>query len=217
MFSYYGSKSKIVKRYPAPLYGQIIEPFAGSAQYSFLHWDRDVWINDTHKPVFDLWCWLVQDATPNDILKLPVFGPKERIDLNPGPERTLVAFESNMGTETPRNVAGNFNRWYRNGRQRIAENLYKIKHWKVTSIDYRELPNGEATWFIDPPYQFGGHLYKEGGKNFNYGACRQFCETRRGQVMVCENTKADWMKFKPLVDIYGQRHHTTEALWTNEQ
>lgn len=216
MFSYYGSKSKIVKKYPAPTHGQIIEPFAGSAQYSFIYWDRDVWINDLHKPVYELWCWLIQDATADAILKLPTFNPKERIDMEPGPERTLVAFESNMGTETPRNVAGKFNRWHRNGRQRLADNIHKVKHWKVTNIDYRDLPDDDATWFIDPPYQFGGHEYKEGGNGFDYVACRQFCETRRGQVMVCENTKADWMDFKPLVNIYGQRFHTTEALWTNE-
>jgi site-specific DNA-adenine methylase len=38
MFSYYGSKSKIIDHYPAPKFNKIIEPFAGSARYlaSFL-------------------------------------------------------------------------------------------------------------------------------------------------------------------------------------
>lgn len=215
MFSYYGSKSKIVGKYPGPKFNQIIEPFAGSAQYSFKYWDRDVWINELHQPVYELWQWLVQDAKPIDFLKLPVFQPKERIDMEPGPQRTLVAFESNRGTETPRNVAGKFNRWIKAGRQRMADNIYKVKHWKVTQLDYCDLPDVDATWFIDPPYQFGGHEYTIGGKGFDYAACRQFCETRRGQVIVCENTKADWMDFRPLVDIYGQRFHTTEAIWEN--
>lgn len=216
MFSYYGSKSKIVNKYPEPLHGQIIEPFAGSAQYSFRYGDKDVWINDTHKPVFELWSWLIQDATKIDILRLPTFGPKEHINMSPGPERTLVAFMCNRGTETPRNVAGSFNSWERLGRSRIAENLHKVKHWKVTNIDYRDLPNEEATWFIDPPYQYGGHEYTEGGKNFDYAACADFCISRKGQAIVCENTKADWLPFKPLVDIYGQRFHTTEAIWEND-
>jgi site-specific DNA-adenine methylase len=37
MFSYYGSKSKIVKYYPCPAHDKIIEPFAGSARYSLLN------------------------------------------------------------------------------------------------------------------------------------------------------------------------------------
>ena len=40
---YYGSKSKIVNKYPEPEYGKkIIEPFAGTAQYSLKYWDRDI-------------------------------------------------------------------------------------------------------------------------------------------------------------------------------
>jgi site-specific DNA-adenine methylase len=34
IFSYYGSKSKIWKKYPAPLHNIIIEPFSGAANYS---------------------------------------------------------------------------------------------------------------------------------------------------------------------------------------
>jgi len=41
MFSYYGSKSKIVDCYPAPRYDKIIEPFAGSARYSLKWWNRE--------------------------------------------------------------------------------------------------------------------------------------------------------------------------------
>ena len=32
MFSYYGSKSKIVNYYPPPKYSKIIEPFCGSGE-----------------------------------------------------------------------------------------------------------------------------------------------------------------------------------------
>ena len=37
MWGYYGSKSKIASMYPKPMYDKIIEPFAGTAQYSLLH------------------------------------------------------------------------------------------------------------------------------------------------------------------------------------
>jgi site-specific DNA-adenine methylase len=213
MFSYYGSKSKIAHKYPKPTHSLIIEPFCGAAHYSMLYHDRDVWLNDLHEPVFELWSWLIHDATESDILKLPTFQPKQRIDMPPGPERTLVAFQSNGGTETPRNVAGAFQSWAKGGRERLAAKVKLIKHWKITKLDYRDLPNVEATWFIDPPYQHGGHEYTVGGKDFDYNACREFCVSRNGQVIVCENTKADWMDFKPLTDIQGQRFRTTEAVW----
>jgi len=40
--------------------------------------------------------------------------------------------------------------------------------------------------------------------------------SRNGQVIVCENTKADWMDFKPLKKMKGSLHTTTEAIWTNK-
>lgn len=52
MFSYYGSKSKVVDLYPSPKFGKIIEPFAGSARYSLKYFDRDVLLVD--KDVFIL-------------------------------------------------------------------------------------------------------------------------------------------------------------------
>ncbi len=42
MFSYYGSKSKIVKHYPPPEYDTIIEPFAGSARYALMYYNKNV-------------------------------------------------------------------------------------------------------------------------------------------------------------------------------
>lgn len=44
MFSYYGSKSKLVNLYPEPLHDTIIEPFAGSARYSLKYWDKDIYL-----------------------------------------------------------------------------------------------------------------------------------------------------------------------------
>lgn len=42
MFSYYGSKSKIVNYYPPPKENIIIEPFAGSARYSLKYFDNPI-------------------------------------------------------------------------------------------------------------------------------------------------------------------------------
>jgi hypothetical protein len=35
--------------------------------------------------------------------------------------------------------------------------------------------------------------------------------------IVCENTKADWLEFKPVIDMNGSKHKTTEAIWSNHK
>ena len=40
MWSYCGSKSKLVKHYPTPKHNLTIEPFAGSARYALRYWER---------------------------------------------------------------------------------------------------------------------------------------------------------------------------------
>lgn len=44
MWTYYGTKKRIAKNYPAPIYDTIIEPFAGAAQYSLYgdNWKKKV-------------------------------------------------------------------------------------------------------------------------------------------------------------------------------
>ena len=70
MFSYYGSKSKIVDYYPPPKHKKIIEPFAGSARYSLKYWDNDVLLIDKYDVIVDVWNYL-KNATEKDILGLP--------------------------------------------------------------------------------------------------------------------------------------------------
>ena len=213
MFSYYGSKSKIAKHYPAPGRDTIVEPFAGSAQYSVLYPEKQVILIEKHKPVAELWRLVVYHHAPAPVFCLRGGCPTERIDQAGGPGRNLVAFESDGGTETPRNVAGNFNRWYKNGRQRIANLLPKIKHWVIIEGDYLlDSPDVDATWFVDPPYQYGGHEYTEGGRGFDYSACRSFCDSRRGQLIVCEASPASWMDFTPLIQQRGQRFSRQEVV-----
>ena len=70
MFSYYGSKSKVVDLYPSPKFGKIIEPFAGSARYSLKYFDREVILVDKYPVIVDLWKWL-QQTSESDIMGLP--------------------------------------------------------------------------------------------------------------------------------------------------
>jgi hypothetical protein len=45
-----------------------------------------------------------------------------------------------------------------------------------------------------------------------------FSKGRNGQVIVCENTKADWLNFKPVIEFTGtQKLTTVEAIWSNIQ
>ena len=53
MFSYYGSKSKIIKHYPKPTTLKIREPFAGSARYSEMYWETpDIILVEKFEKVF---------------------------------------------------------------------------------------------------------------------------------------------------------------------
>jgi site-specific DNA-adenine methylase len=215
MFSYYGSKSKVVHLYPSPKFSKIIEPFAGSARYSLKYFDRDVLLVDTYPVIVDLWKWL-QKATPADILCLPEMHEGQSLDCFDIPKEAkyLIGFCINGGSAQPKKTMKDFSTWNEN-RRAIANSLYKIKHWKIELGDYRNIPNQEATWFIDPPYQFGGEWYVKNNKHINYPALGDWCKSRDGQIIVCENTKADWLPFYTMREMTGSIHTTTEAIWSN--
>lgn len=217
MWSYYGRKAKIAKRYPAPKYDKIIEPFAGTAAYSMLYWEHDVELVDNYYVIVDLWHYL-QQASPKDIEKLPVFENGQKMDFSglTTEEAWLVGFCSNNASSRPAKTSGrmNFNSWFRD-KHRIASDLYKIKHWKITLGSFVEIPNQNATWFIDPPYSTGGQLYTT-GINFSFDYLGQWSKQRLGQTIVCENGNADWLPFSPLVTLHGQRKASREVIWTNE-
>src|SRR3990167_4387390 len=104
MWSYYGSKSKIVNYYPPPKYDKIIEPFAGSARYSLKYFDREVILVDKYDVIVRLWKWL-QECKPSDILKLPKLKQGEFVsDFNLSYEEgLLVGFLAGTAQGKPRN------------------------------------------------------------------------------------------------------------------
>ena len=131
-------------------------------------------------------------------------------------ERDLMGFFVNMGVSTPHYI---YSKWASGndniGRsKRLAKQfLPLIRQWKISCKSYLELENIEATWFIDPPYQHGGKRYKV--HDIDYDILAAWSRSRKGQVIVCENTPANWLPFKPLVQMTGQRTRTTELIWTN--
>jgi site-specific DNA-adenine methylase len=222
MFSYYGSKSKIVNYYPPPKHKLIIEPFAGSARYSLKYWRNDILLVDKYPVVIEVWKYL-QQCTPADILKLPkplIGDDLRKYEQLSEIEKKFMGFIVQAAQGKPANTVTKMSAFYANTsdiRDQIAGELYKIKHWVIMQGCYKDIPNDTCTWFIDPPYQYGGqHQYKFNNKSINFEHLAEWCKTRNGQAIVCENTKADWMPFKPMVELQGAANtNTTEAIWSN--
>jgi len=215
MFSYYGSKSKIVDYYPPPKHKKIIEPFAGSARYSLKYWQNDVTLIDKYPVIVAIWNYLI-NATKKDILDLPDLKEGDKVDNYniSDVEKWLIGFCINGGSAQPKKTAKSYNTWGE-AKNRIANDLHKVKHWKAIECSYEDLENEEATWFIDPPYKFGGEWYVKSTKHIDFDKLADWCKTRNGHVIVCENTKADWLPFKPMIDMQGAMFKTTEAIWSN--
>jgi len=219
MFSYYGSKSKIINYYPPPEKDTIIEPFCGTARYSLKYWDKDVILCDKYQRLVDIWLYL-QNANEKDIKALPVLKRGECLNdftLLCQQEKDLMGFMIQAGVNAPRltcTEAGVRNQ--KTAKKNILNNLHKIKHWDIRCCDYKDVENIDATWFIDPPYQNGGQYYIH--KSIDYNDLRDWCLKRKGDVIVCENTKADWIKLKPLKRIQGMAQtNTIEAIYYRKQ
>jgi len=215
MWSYYGSKSKIINKYQPPKYNRIIEPFAGTARYAYKYWESDVELFDIFPDIIKIWKYL-QQSNKQDILGLPDVGYKQDIREFTQlceEEMLLIGYCINRGSSRRKFTAQKFNSW-NSDKIRIANDLYKIKHWKIYLKSYKEIDtNILATWFVDPPYQYGGDKYVFNNKKMNYNELSEWCKSLNGQIIVCENSKADWMNFEPLASLTGQKHITKEVVW----
>lgn len=224
-FKYYGSKYRIAPKYPAPAYGTIVEPFAGSASYATLYADRQVILADTDPEVAALWRWLVS-VSAADVRKLPVCLPVgldlRTVDARPEAQ-LLMRYWQRVGMSKCWTVSkwGHMSGfWCAKTRDRVADQLSQIRHWRVLADDLTAWDlTHEATWFIDPPYQTQATVYKNAAPDFErLGA---WCRTRRGQVIVCEAPGATWLPFQHLCDATvgpggggNGRHRAPELVWT---
>lgn len=216
MFSYYGSKGKIVDLYPKPKYDKIIEPFAGSARYSLRFFEKEVILVDAYKVIIDLWNYLFL-ASKKEIMQLPNLPAGTRFgadDFDCLGQYYLFGYLCNQGAAYARSqVSQRGAERFEFNRNKVAENLYKIRHWKAYHLDYKEIKNEKATWFIDAPYQVGGHKYKH--NKINFLKLKEFVLSRQGQVIVCENENATWMKFNPMISMMGMKKKTIESIYSN--
>ena len=218
MFSYYGSKSKIVHLYPPPKHGLIIEPFAGSARYALRYFDREVLLIDKYPVIVEIWKYL-QQASEKDILGLPKLQKQERIpDSLSVIEKRLLGFMVVNAAAAPQSKVCSFEGInVERDLKRVANNLHKIRHWKIQLGTYLDAPSVEATWFIDPPYFKGGEHYVHSTKQLDFEQLSDWCKSRKGQTIVCENSAASWLPFNRLCRMHGSMKATTEVFWTNER
>lgn len=225
-FSYYGGKWRDTpKHYPTPAHDLIIEPFAGSAGYALRYHDRDVLLYDIDPTIAGLWAWLI-GADHDEIMGIPDLEPGQSVDdleLHDA-ARSLVGFWLNKGAASPRRTPSAWMRsgirpnsfWGERVREAIAGQLDGIRHWRVVLGGYDEIPNREATWFVDPPYQGAGRHYRFGPNGIDYSQLGEWCQTRRGQVIVCEGDDATWLPFARLAEVKTTRRtvRSTELVWT---
>jgi hypothetical protein len=225
-FGYYGGKWRdALKHYPTPEYDTIVEPFAGSAGYSVRFANRKVMLCEIDPVLVEIWKYLIK-VEPEEILAIPDLDPDGSVDdLKVCPEaKLLVGFWLNRGTSNPRRRPS---KWMRDGirpgsfwgsrvRRTIAAQVKAIRHWNVFQGDYYDCPAPRrATWFVDPPYQAAGKHYRFGSERIDYEALGQWCRSRKGQVIVCENEGATWLPFRALAGVKTTRADrlSKEVVW----
>lgn len=204
-FAYYGAKHGLAAHYPPPRFSTIIEPFAGAAGYSCRHATsaHAVLLNDLDPVVVALWQRLAT-MTPADLFAIAPELGKRTTEL-------LVAGCGGAGSWVP--VAGGKSRQitprmvkdWPTVRRRILKALPNLPAWRIVAGDFHDLPDCEATWFIDPPYQPLGTMAGAGYRqnSIDYADLGEWCKSRRGQVIVCEQSPASWLPFQPF---RTQRH-----------
>jgi hypothetical protein len=217
---YYGGKNRAARLYPQPEYGTIIEPFAGAAGYSCRYPDRRVILVDKSPIIAGIWRYLIA-VKPAEVLAIPDIPEGGTVDDLPACQeaRWLAGFWCNCAVTAPRQTMTE--RANRSGglgamRRRIAQQVTMIRHWQIIEGDYASAPNIEATWHVDPPYnnKAGSHYKEQPG---NFAELGDWCRTRRGLVMVCENDGADWLPFKRLASLKSHTGRSEEVIWLNRR
>ena len=200
----------------------------GGGCYSLQHSDRQVWLNELNADVFTLWDYLIR-TDPNEVItRVPRVVKKgdNAIDLAgsgaaPG-LLMLIKANVNMGTLGSRGnhtVVTQFAeiKWHQ-VHPRLERFLPRIRHWKITNLDYVSLPNEKATWFVDPPYS-GDAGRRYALNRVDFSSLGDWCRGRNGQTIVCENAGANWLPFGDLVAGMprGGVRRQMEAIWTQDR
>ena len=231
-FPYYGAKWRAAAHYPPPRFPTIVEPFAGSAGFSLRFPSRRVILVEKDPRVAATWRYLL-GVSASEILSLPDIDDDQTVDnLAIAPEaRLLIGWWLNAATTTPSKSPGAWMRstvdnggpgwvqsrplfWGSRVRERLASQVDRIRHWTLIEADYSDAPDVEASWFVDPPYIEAGRYYPQGPDAISYPDLAAWCRARRGEVVVCENSGASWLPFRPWRAIKSARGTSVEVVWT---
>ena len=212
MFYYYGAKNQLARHYPPPRFSTIIEPFAGSAAYSCYHLLRNPKLNalliEKDWVVAKLWNRLLWNITPKEIENYPV--PKvgehtsDFLIMTCAASNAVAKCISLKYTKRVERVFGFQKR-------RLLKLLPIRDRINIICDSYETTPDIRATWFIDPPYFItsgvnkntvfaNGNGYRPGcdSNSIDYKQLSKWCQSRVGQVIVCEKEGAAWLPFRPL-------------------
>lgn len=218
MFNYFGSKARLAPSYQAPKHQLIVEPFAGAGAYS-MYWltrqsDIRCLLIELNPLVVEMWETLL-GMSPEELWEYPMPEPGLSSDLihlaaAAGSSEVRVRATRGTFTVTPWAVEA-----FRTKKEQMAQTLSLVQgRVDVALGDYKEAPDVEATWFIDPPYQLDGEHYAKNQSELDFGELGAWCESRRGQVIVCESQGADWMDFTPHRANQTISHDTSiEVVW----
>ena len=233
-FSFFGSKWRVANYYPVPTHSTIIEPFAGSAGYSLRYPNHQIHLYDADPIICGVWDYLIH-VSPEEINRLPlVFSHVDDLDLC-REAKALIGFWLNKGTVQPSKTPSKWMRdyqarqpgctyWSAAVKERIASQVSHIRHWTISHASYTDIPDHglchKATWFIDPPYEVAGRAYRF--HDINYPDLGDWCRSRSGQVIVCENAGAAWLpfvSFRTIKGLEGNRggKRSEEVIWTNDE
>lgn len=205
---YYGGKYSTAHHYPRPLHSTIIEPFAGAAGYALHYPMYDVILIEKYEKLAAIWRYLIK-VSEDELIAIPSVNSVLDLPPNlPTAAHDLVGFWMAEGTASPRlnmpkdwKWASDSRGWSDFNKQRLAAGLKHIRHWQIIEGEYTDAPNIEATWFVDPPYNnLAGKTYKH--SKLDYSKLAKWCNSRKGQTIVCENVGADWLPFS----IFNPRH-----------
>lgn len=222
-FAYYGAKHGLSAAYGPPAHRVLVEPFAGSAAYAcrWAHLLDTVILNDADPQVVALWHRLQTITTDElDELEHQAYTAERTTDFliaSPGGGSSMRASLAGQSQAiTPRMRQD----WHKT-RNRIEAALPYLRHWEIRQGSYDTLPDIEATWFIDPPYQsltsVAGALYRQGAQGVDFQHLAAWCQSRRGQVIVCEQEPASWLPFWALRTQQNAANTIrTELVWRSD-
>lgn len=220
MFPYYGSKWNIARHYHPPVGDVVVEPFAGGAGYACFHNARRAILVDKDPIIAGVWSYLIS-ASPAEIMALPDLpNIGDNVDDHAIPQEAkwLIGFWLNRGSASPKKSRTAYSartdraqlNWGTRAKLRIASQLPLISGWAVMHGGYETCPDVEATWFVDPPYGDKGKYYRVTFSDFR--ALGAWCRARRGLVIACEGSGADWLPFHPLGSFKTSRGRSDEVV-----